>query len=222
MKQDGAPAARRCFLPVSPVFPVVQKSTTGDTGSTGKRKNETTMQKSCFLAGAFPTPWGYVGIAAIGQGLVRVVLPHKRRQEVRRQIGDAFCYRYVISQSKTLVAPVQRILKTAECQILEYLAGKRRSFDLPLAPPQATAFYRAVWRACGEIPYGETRSYQWIAQRIGRPKASRAVGTALAANPLPLIVPCHRVVRGDGSLGGFGGGLALKKRLLALEFDNRA
>jgi len=180
------------------------------------------MQKSSFLAEAFHTPWGYVGVAATEQGLVRAVLPNKSRKDVNRQIADVFCDQYAIYLNKALTLPVRKILKTAECQILEYLAGKRRSFDLPLAPADASDFTRSVWRACCEIPYGETRSYQWIARRIGRPKASRAVGTALGANPLPLIVPCHRVVRSDGSLGGFAGGLDLKRRLLVLERGDRA
>jgi methylated-DNA-[protein]-cysteine S-methyltransferase len=80
-----------------------------------------------------------------------------------------------------------------------------------------TAFQRAVWRAMLEIPRGETRSYGWLAERIGRPGAARAVGQAVGANPLPLLVPCHRVIASDGGLGGFGGGLAMKEALLRHE-----
>jgi methylated-DNA-[protein]-cysteine S-methyltransferase len=80
-----------------------------------------------------------------------------------------------------------------------------------------TAFQRKVWRALTKIPYGQTRSYAWVARAIGAPKALRAVGTACGANPVPLIIPCHRVIASDGSLGGFGGGLRLKRRLLRLE-----
>jgi len=164
------------------------------------------------------TPWGFLGLAANEHGLLHVILPRKDEKSVRRELravsGDP---------SKTKAAPastarIQKVLDLAERQLLEYLSGKRRTFTVPLAtPPGATAFTRAVWRACAEIPHGETRPYNWIAQRIGRPRASRAVGAALGANPLPLVVPCHRVIRGDGSLGGFGGGLPLKKRLLAHE-----
>jgi len=101
-------------------------------------------------------------------------------------------------------------------QLHEYFAGKRRRFDLPLAP-RGTDFQRRVWRALTEIPYGNTISYGELARRIGKPSASRAVGLANGANPLPIIVPCHRVIGADGSLTGFGGGLPIKRRLLALE-----
>ena len=82
---------------------------------------------------------------------------------------------------------------------------------------RGTAFQRAVWQAMLEIPRGETRSYGWLAERIGRPGAARAVGQAVGANPLPLLVPCHRVIASDGGLGGFGGGLEMKEALLRHE-----
>jgi methylated-DNA-[protein]-cysteine S-methyltransferase len=82
-------------------------------------------------------------------------------------------------------------------------------------------FHRLVWGAARTIPYGETRSYAWVARQVGSPRAARAVGQALGANPLPLIVPCHRVVASDGGLGGFAGGLALKHRLLEIEAWSR-
>lgn len=98
----------------------------------------------------------------------------------------------------------------------KYAKGDRVRFNAPLEPV-GTAFQRAVWRALQEIPAGETRSYGWVAARIGRPVASRAVGAACGANPVPVLVPCHRVVRGDGSLGGFSAGLEWKRKLLRLE-----
>ena len=101
-------------------------------------------------------------------------------------------------------------------QLREYFAGKRAEFDLPLAP-EGTAFQRTVWRQLQEIPYGETISYGELARRVGNPKASRAVGSANGANPLPIVIPCHRVIAADGTLGGFGGGLPTKQTLLALE-----
>lgn len=101
-------------------------------------------------------------------------------------------------------------------QLGEYFAGERRRFELPLAP-RGTDFQRRVWRALTEIPYGGTISYGELARRIGNPSASRAVGLANGANPLPIVVPCHRVIGADGSLTGFGGGLPIKRRLLALE-----
>jgi methylated-DNA-[protein]-cysteine S-methyltransferase len=101
-------------------------------------------------------------------------------------------------------------------QLREYFAGKRAQFDLLLAP-EGTAFQRDVWRQLQEIPYGETISYGELARRVGNPKASRAVGSANGANPLPIVIPCHRVIAGDGTLGGFGGGLPTKQTLIALE-----
>ena len=105
-------------------------------------------------------------------------------------------------------------------QLREYFAGKRAEFDLPLAPT-GTAFQLSVWRQLQEIPYGETISYGELARRVGNPKASRAVGSANGANPLPIVIPCHRVIAGDGTLGGFGGGLPTKQTLLALELARR-
>lgn len=101
-------------------------------------------------------------------------------------------------------------------QLREYFAGERKTFSLTLIP-EGTEFQRAVWSELRNIPYGETISYKELAERIGRPKAVRAVGAANGANPIPIIIPCHRVIGNDGSLTGFGGGLPLKKRLLDLE-----
>jgi methylated-DNA-[protein]-cysteine S-methyltransferase len=110
--------------------------------------------------------------------------------------------------------------RAAITQLNEYFAGERRRFDLPLAP-RGTEFQRRVWRALTEIPYGKTTSYGDLARRIGKPSASRAVGLANGANPLPIIVPCHRVIGADGSLTGFGGGLPIKRKLLAIESATR-
>lgn len=104
----------------------------------------------------------------------------------------------------------------AESQLLQYFDGKRRTFDLKLAPT-GTAFQLTVLNALQTIPFGETRSYLDIARQIGRPKAVRAVGAANGRNPLPIVIPCHRVIGTDGSLTGFGGGLETKLFLLQLE-----
>ena len=101
-------------------------------------------------------------------------------------------------------------------QLAEYFAGTRKQFDVPLAL-RGTTFQIEVWRALQQIPYGQTRSYTEIARWIGRPAATRAVGGANGANPIPIIVPCHRVIGMDGSLTGFGGGIAIKRRLLDFE-----
>jgi methylated-DNA-[protein]-cysteine S-methyltransferase len=101
-------------------------------------------------------------------------------------------------------------------QLEAYFAGELRRFDLALAP-EGTPFQREVWSALVKIPYGETVSYGALARRLGRSKGSRAVGAANGRNPIPIIIPCHRVIGADGSLTGFGGGLPIKRRLLELE-----
>ena len=101
-------------------------------------------------------------------------------------------------------------------QLAEYFAGKRQKFDLKISP-KGTAFQERVWQELCRIPFGGTASYGEIAERIGNPKACRAVGMANAKNPIPIIVPCHRVIGKDGSLTGFGGGLEIKEQLLKLE-----
>jgi O-6-methylguanine DNA methyltransferase len=102
-------------------------------------------------------------------------------------------------------------------QLCRYFGGQPVTVRAPLDLSGGTPFQRKVWRALQTIPYGQTRSYAWIARKIGQPNAVRAVGSACGANPIPIIVPCHRVVRSDGGLGGFSAGLGWKKRLLALE-----
>lgn len=109
--------------------------------------------------------------------------------------------------------------KEVSRQLSEYFAGKRKSFDVPLAL-HGTEFQVSVLEALKEIPYGETTSYGAIAKQIGRPKAVRAVGAANGRNPIPIIVPCHRVIGSGGDLTGFGGGLDTKAELLRLEAEN--
>lgn len=106
---------------------------------------------------------------------------------------------------------------SARRELKAYLAGRLRSFRVPCDLSGLPAFTRAVLRLTARIPYGRVRSYRWIAERLGRSGASRAVGNALARNPIPIIIPCHRVVRSDGQLGGFALGLSWKRRLLELE-----
>jgi methylated-DNA-[protein]-cysteine S-methyltransferase len=108
------------------------------------------------------------------------------------------------------------IIETAARQLHEYFDGTRRDFDLPLAP-EGTAFQCEVWRTLATIPYGQTWSYRDLAHAIGKPAAVRAVGAANGRNPLPIVLPCHRVIGADGSLTGFGGGLPIKAALLRLE-----
>jgi len=105
-------------------------------------------------------------------------------------------------------------------QLTEYFAGQRRRFELPLAP-EGTPFQQRVWRELQDIPYGVTISYGQLAARIGQPTASRAVGLANGSNPLAIVIPCHRVIGANGALTGYGGGLPIKERLLALERGER-
>jgi len=109
-----------------------------------------------------------------------------------------------------------RPFRDAAAQLDEYFAGRRQTFDLPLAP-RGTAFRKLVWKALQAIPYGQTASYGEIARAIGQPLASRAIGGANHHNPLAIVIPCHRVVGADGSMTGYGGGLARKRTLLDLE-----
>ena len=112
-------------------------------------------------------------------------------------------------------------LKKAAIQLQEYLQGKRSAFDLPLSP-EGTDFQKRVWEELLKIPYGETSSYGKLAGNIGKPGAARAVGLANNRNPIPVIIPCHRVIGANGSLVGYGGGLPMKEKLLALEKGKRA
>jgi methylated-DNA-[protein]-cysteine S-methyltransferase len=107
-------------------------------------------------------------------------------------------------------------LKEPIRQLRAYFAGELEDFNLPLAP-QGTPFQRKVWKRLCDIPYGETISYGELARRIGNPNASRAVGLANGSNPIPIIIPCHRVIGSNGKLTGYGGGLPIKEKLLALE-----
>lgn len=156
----------------------------------------------------FDSPIGTLVIASTAEGLAHLGLPHgdgrglagwmqRFAPDARRQEGYA--------PNRDAIA-----------QILEYLEGKRRDFELAL-DLRGTPFQRAVWREVSRIEYGATRSYAQIAAAIGRESALRAVGAANGANPLPLVVPCHRVIASGGDLGGYGGGRELKARLLAME-----
>ena len=137
--------------------------------------------------------------------------------------ADAQGLRQVSFESSKRAAAVQPLWKEDNApfgevirQLQAYFSGELKHFDLPLAP-EGTEFQLRVWNSLRTIPYGETISYAQLAQKIGNPQAVRAVGLANGCNPIPIIIPCHRVIGSDGSLTGFGGGLANKQKLLALE-----
>ncbi len=154
------------------------------------------------------SPVGVIGLASIAAGLVRVRLPGEPQDAFVRWVSETFPGAEIVAGEREN-AQYHR-------QLSEYFSGSRRSFDLRLHV-MATRFGRRVLETTAAIPFGETASYGEIAAAIGMPGAARAVGRALAANPLPIVIPCHRVVGRDGSLLGFGGGVALKKWLLAHE-----
>jgi O-6-methylguanine DNA methyltransferase len=169
----------------------------------------------------FKTHWGWIGLAATARGVSAVVLPKPTRRAAERELMPGRSLHSVGAYGgtpiRTEAATAAIHLKAARAAVEAYLAGKSRSFDLPLDWGDHSPFQMKVWTALQTIPYGRVRSYGWVARKIGKAGAARAVGTACGANPVPLLVPCHRVVAGDGSLGGFSGGLPNKRRLLKLE-----
>jgi methylated-DNA-[protein]-cysteine S-methyltransferase len=156
----------------------------------------------------FKTRWGYFGLAAGKKGILRSCLPCPTRKNVESRL------------LRGLESPEfdGNLLKSLKDRIIAYFNGKSVKFDLPYLD-NLPAFTRKVLTACGRIPAGKTVSYSHLARMIGNPRAGRAVGNALARNPIPLIIPCHRVIRRDGSIGNFSslGGSDTKKKLLALE-----
>lgn len=146
------------------------------------------------------SPVGMLTLAATDDGLHAIEFPRNRHPANRAGWAEGR----------------HPVLELAARQLGEYFAEERRAFDLPLAP-RGTDFQRVVWLALAGIAYGETISYAQLAQRVGKPTAMRAVGAANGRNPLPIVLPCHRVIGADGSLTGFGGGLPTKQFLLELE-----
>jgi methylated-DNA-[protein]-cysteine S-methyltransferase len=154
------------------------------------------------------SPVGKLLLAATGDGLVRVAFDCEGPDRVLARLA-------AVVSPRILHAPGR--LDEASRQLAEYFTGRRTGFDLPLDLRLAKGFRRSVLAQLREISYGRTRTYTQVAAAAGNPKAVRAAGSACATNPLPVVVPCHRVVRSDGSLGGYAGGLAAKRALLDLE-----
>ena len=154
----------------------------------------------------FRTEAGWLAVAGSARGLKTITLPQQTKQKALDMLPD--------SQTADFSPPQFEDL--AE-RISAYFDGHRQDFSDVLDLTAATPFQRRVWLAARLIPYGETRSYRQLAVSLGQPGAARAVGQALARNPLAVIVPCHRVLQADGGLGGFGGGPKMKQHLLSLE-----
>ena len=154
------------------------------------------------------SPVGSLLLAATPRGLVRVTFPVEPHEKVLEQLAATISPRVLESPAK---------LDEARRELDRYFDGRLRDFELPLDWRLTRGFYRKVLRATARIPYGQTRSYSEVAKRAGSPRAVRAAGTALGSNPLPIIVPCHRVLRSGGALGGYGGGIEVKQTLLELE-----
>jgi methylated-DNA-[protein]-cysteine S-methyltransferase len=155
------------------------------------------------------TPLGTLVVGATRDGVVRIGLPSEAEEDVLQDLADGVSPRVLRGSRDALVA--------LRSQLDEYFAQRRRQFAVSLDWRLARGFRRAVLEAAEAIPYGRTASYREVAIRAGSPNAVRAAGTALATNPLPIVVPCHRVVRTGGGLGRYRGGAAAKAALLALE-----
>jgi methylated-DNA-[protein]-cysteine S-methyltransferase len=154
------------------------------------------------------TPLGDVLVAATRHGLVRVGLPNQDPDAVLEELSGAVSPRILEHPAR---------LDEARRELEQYFTGRRKTFDLPVDWTLSRGFRRRVLRQLAGIPYGETRTYAEIAARAGNPRAHRAAGSACGANPVPLVVPCHRVVRTGGQIGNYGGGPEMKEYLLRLE-----
>ena len=162
--------------------------------------------------GTVDSPLGRLLVAATSAGVVRVGFESEAEERVLGELARRV-------SARVLRAP--RLLDDARRQLAEYFDGRRLEFELPLDWRLSVGFRRRVLRATARIPYGETGTYRGVATAAGSPRAVRAAGSALATNPVPIIVPCHRVLRGDGALGRYRGGPERKERLLTLEAGGR-
>jgi methylated-DNA-[protein]-cysteine S-methyltransferase len=154
------------------------------------------------------SPFGPLLLAQTRRGLVRVGLPGQDQDELLDDLAERV-------SPRVLEAPAE--LDAARRELDLYFEGKLDRFDLPLDWRLSGGFRQRVLRAINRIPYGQTRSYTEMARKAGNERAVRAAGTACGSNPIPLVVPCHRVLRAGGALGGYGGGLPMKRALLELE-----
>ena len=156
---------------------------------------------------SFKTDSGWVGMLVSSAGIAKLTLPQATEKAALAELD--------LGQDAAQVS-LERFDEVVS-RIREFFRGKSVDFRDRLDLSAGTEFQKKVWSSCRDIPYGQTRSYGWIAVRIGNPGASRAVGNALSKNPIPIIIPCHRVLAADGGIGGFSGGLPAKCNLLKLE-----
>ncbi|THJ24097.1 MAG: methylated-DNA--[protein]-cysteine S-methyltransferase [Nitrospira sp. CG24E] len=178
-------------------------------GEEETRPHHRSLRSRMRQAIIFKSRWGWIGISERTKGIDALVLPKASRQAVLSELG--------LSEAKLVKNQKSSRLQKAQTQLASYLAGTRRSFDLPLDISQGTMFQQKVWQVLRRISYGRLRSYRWVAIRVGGKQYARAVGNAVGANPIPIVIPCHRIVAHDASLGGFSGGLPTKRKLLTLE-----
>ncbi len=164
-------------------------------------------RRSTLAAVVTETALGFAGVALSERGIRHATLFHRTRSAAAGELASHGAIEGSDYRSEKIAGLLQA-----------YASGNGDALaSFPVDLPRAEPFQQAVWLALREIPRGETRSYGWLARRVGAPKASRAVGAAVGANPIPLWLPCHRVIGSDGSLTGFGGGLEMKRMLLELE-----
>lgn len=156
----------------------------------------------------FETALGYMGVVGSSKGLHMVILPQKRPEDVKRVLKARYTEELVRDEEG--LAGIKKKLKA-------FMKGEKVKFKEKLDATGITPFEMKVWDTVYGIPYGETRSYHWVAKQIGNPKEVRAVGQALKHNRLPVVIPCHRVINKSGDLGGYSGGVDLKRKLLKLE-----
>lgn len=157
------------------------------------------------------SPFGTLLLARTPQGLVRIGLPNEDAEALLAELAGRI-------SPRVLEAPAG--LDEERRELDDYFAGRRHSFELPIDWQLSHGFHLRARREIAAIPYGQTRTYTDLARESGNERAVRAAGSACSRNPIPLVVPCHRVLRSDGSLGGYAGGLAMKEKLLQMERDS--
>jgi len=153
------------------------------------------------------TKVGWVGLAISPKGILALEYPRATREEALANLKERWPEASLVQGAPEEIGE----------QLQRYYAGEPVALRAKLDLEGYTPFQRRVWQATLQIPYGQTRTYSWVAKEVGSSRAYRAVGAALAKNPIPIIIPCHRVLRKDGTLGGYGGGLDMKRRLLEME-----